>query len=157
MESVLFQKGIVMGHLIQQYAESSCGFLSHDEFRSLVRDLPIDLSPEQIRVVVGTLDADNDGYLGVEELENALHQVHKYNGVSASPWRMYIDPAQDVMCYHNLATSELVFEHRMHDAKLMEITKSNFIAETELEAINHIRRERAIVILPTGLAVCCNF
>ena len=36
-------KGIVMGHLIQQYAESSCGFLSHDEFRSLVRDLPIDL------------------------------------------------------------------------------------------------------------------
>ena len=93
-----------MGHLIQQYAESSCGFLSHDEFRSLVRDLPIDLSPEQIRVVVGTLDADNDGYLGVEELENALHQVHKYNGVSASPWRMYIDPAQDVMCYHNLAT-----------------------------------------------------
>ena len=23
-------------------------------------------------------DADNDGYLGVEELENALHQVHKY-------------------------------------------------------------------------------
>lgn len=97
MESVLFQKGIVMGHLIQQYAESSCGFLSHDEFRSLVRDLPIDLSPEQIRVVVGTLDADNDGYLGVEELENALHQVHKYNGVSASPWRMYIDPAQDVI------------------------------------------------------------
>ena len=42
-----------MGHLIQQYAESS-RFLSHDEFRSLVRDLPIDLSPEQIRVVVGT-------------------------------------------------------------------------------------------------------
>ena len=151
MESVLFQKGIVMGHLIQQYAESSCGFLSHDEFKSLVRDLPIDLSPEQIRVVIGTLDADNDGYLGVGELENALHQVHKYNGVSASPWRMYIDPAQDVMCYHNLATSELVFEHRMHDTKLMEITKSNFIAETELEAINHIRRERALVILPTGL------
>ena len=58
---------------------------------------------------------------------------------------MYVDPAQDVICYHNLATDELIFEHRMSDRKLMEVTKSNFLAETELEAINHVRRQRALV------------
>lgn len=144
MEAVLFQQGIVMEHFVRQYDGDSSGFLSHNEFKSLLRDLPISLSPEQVRVVIKSLDVDNDGYLGLEELEEALHEVHLYNGVSASPWRMYIDPAQDVMCYHNLASGELVFEHHMHDAKLMEITRSNFVAEAQLEAINHIRRERAM-------------
>lgn len=147
MEAVLFQKGIVMEHFIRQYDEDSSGFLSHDEFRSLIRDLPIDLSPEQIRLVVRTLDSDQDGYVGLKELEKALDVVHQHNGVSASAWRFYIDPAQDVVCYHNLATSELIFEHRMTNKKLLEITKSNFLAETELEAINHIRRQRALVFI----------
>tara|TARA_B100000482_G_C12607869_1_gene297814 strand:- start:400 stop:2334 length:1935 start_codon:yes stop_codon:yes gene_type:complete len=145
MEAILFQKGIVMEHFIRQYDEDSSGFLSHNEFRSLVKDLPIDLSAEQIRLVIHTLDSDHDGYVGLKELEKALDIVHAHNGVSASPWRMYVDPAQDVICYHNLATDELIFEHRMSDRKLMEVTKSNFLAETELEAINHVRRQRALV------------
>ena len=149
MEAILFQKGIVMDHFIRQYDEDSSGFLSHDEFRSLVRDLPIDLSPEQVRLVICTLDSHNDGYVGLKEIEKALDVVHTHNGVSASPWRMYIDPAQDVICYHNLATGELIFEHHMSDGKLMEITKSNFLAETELEAINHVRRQRALVLKPS--------
>ena len=146
MEAILFQKGIVMENFIKQYDEDSSGFLSHNEFRSLVRDLPIDLSPEQIRLVICTLDGDDDGYVGLKEFEKALDVVHTHNGVSASPWRMYIDPAQDVICYHNLAKDDLIFEHHMSDGKLMEVTKSNFLAETELEAINHVRRQRALVL-----------
>lgn len=146
MEAVLFQEGIVMEHLVRQYDGNSNGFLSHDEFKSLLGDLPLNLSPEQIRVVIASLDVDNDGYLGLGELDKALHEVHLFNGVSASPWRMYIDPAQDVMCYHNLASGEVVFEHHMHNNKLIEITRSNFIAEAKLEAINHLRRERALVL-----------
>ena len=145
MEAVLFQKGIVMEHFVRQYDEDCSGFLSHNEFRSLVKDLPLDLSAEQIRLVISTLDGDHDGYVGLKELEKALDVVHLHNGVSASPWRMYIDPAQDVICYHNLATDEVIFEHRMSDHKLMEITKSNLLAETELEAINYVRRQRALV------------
>ena len=61
---------------------------------------------------------------------------------------MYIDPAQDVMCYHNLVADELIYEHRMTDKKLLEITKSNFIAEAELEATKNIRQQRALVIKP---------
>lgn len=154
MEAVLFQKGIVMEHFIRQYDEDSSGFLSHNEFRALVGDLPIDLSPEQVRLVISTLDSDQDGYVGLKELEKALDVVHQFNGLSASPWRMYIDPAQDVICYHNIATDRLVFEHRMNDKILLEITKSNFLAETKLEAINHIRRQRALVFrLPSPRSI----
>ena len=110
MEAVLFQKGIVMEHFIRQYDEDSSGFLSHNEFRALVGDLPIDLSPEQVRLVISTLDSDQDGYVGLKELEKALDVVHQFNGLSASPWRMYIDPAQDVICYHNIATDRLVIK-----------------------------------------------
>ena len=148
MEAILFQKGVVMDHLIRQYDDDSSGFLSHAEFKKLITDLPISLSPEQIRLVIESLDTDQDGYVGLSELERALEAVHQHNGVSGSPWRMYIDPAQDVMCYHNLVADELIYEHRMTDKKLLEITKSNFIAEAELEATKNIRQQRALVIKP---------
>jgi len=144
MEAVLFQKGIVMAHLVQQYDEDSSGFLSHGEFQVLIKDLPISLTPEQTRLVINSLDSDQDGYVGLEELEEALKVVHQYNGVAASPWRMYIDPAQDVMCYHNLVIDFVIHEHWMTDKYLLDITKSNFVAEAELEAMKHIRKQRAL-------------
>jgi hypothetical protein len=51
-------------------------------------------------------------------------------GVAGSPWKMYVDPAQDVVCYHNMATGERVFEYDMTDKKLMDITHSNIYAES---------------------------
>ena len=135
----------MLAHLVRQYDEDSSGFLSHGEFQLLIADLPISLTPEQTRLVINSLDGDQDGYVGLKELEEALEEVHQYNGVSASPWRMYIDPAQDVMCYHNLVFDQVIYEHRMTDQNLLEIAKSNFIAEAELEAMKHIRRQRALV------------
>ena len=44
-------------------------------------------------------------------------------GVPGSPWKMYVDPAQDVICYHNFKTEEKIFEYQMTDEKLMEISR----------------------------------
>ena len=55
-----------------------------------------------------------------------------------------MDPAQDVICYHNIRTNEIVWEHKMTDTLLLEITKSNFQGEAELAGIDEMRRERAL-------------
>lgn len=143
IEAILFQKHLLLKDVIRQYDKSSRGYLSHDEFKRLVDDLPVDLSAEQVRQIIREIDSDDDGYIDLAELENALECVHRYNGLAASPWRQYIDPAQDVMCYTNLTTGESILEHRMTNRKLMEITRANFLAETELSAIKHVRQDRA--------------
>lgn len=43
-------------------------------------------------------------------------------GVDGSPWKMYVDPAEDVLCYHNFKTNEKIFDYQMTDKKLREIT-----------------------------------
>lgn len=43
-------------------------------------------------------------------------------GVPGSPWKMYIDPAEDVLCYHNFQTGEKIFDYQMKDKKLREIS-----------------------------------
>lgn len=50
-------------------------------------------------------------------------------GPKGSPWKMYIDPAEDVLCYHNFHTGEKIFDYQMKDKKLREIAiegKINF-------------------------------
>lgn len=143
IEGILFQQHLLLQDIIHQYDNNSRGYLSHEEFKRLIKDLPVDLSPEQVRQIIREIDADNDGYIDLAELENALEVVHRYNGPAASPWRQYIDPAQDVMCYTNITTDESILEHRMTNRKLMEITRANYIAEAELAAIRKVRHDRA--------------
>ncbi|KAJ8600751.1 hypothetical protein CTAYLR_003945 [Chrysophaeum taylorii] len=142
IEAILFQQGLLLQDVIRQYDKQARGYLSHDEFRRLVDDLPVDLSAEQVRQIIREIDADDDGYVDLGELEYALETVHRYNGLAASPWRQYIDPAQDVMCYTNLTTGESILEHRMTNRKLAEITRANYLAETELAAIKQARQDR---------------
>lgn len=54
------------------------------------------------------MDKDHDGAIGCEEIEAALRMATNKLGVPGSPWKMYVDPAQSVMCYHNVQTDEKV-------------------------------------------------
>lgn len=58
-----------------------------------------------------------DGFLEMKELENAMKNVDQM-GVPGSKWKFYVDPAQDVICYHNFHADEKVFEYQMKDDKL---------------------------------------
>jgi hypothetical protein len=46
-----------------------------------------------------------------------------------SSWKLYIDPPQDVICYHNFSTNEKILEYAMTDEKLREINIANYYAE----------------------------
>ena len=50
-------------------------------------------------------------------------------GVPGSPWKMYIDPAEDVLCYHNFKTGEKIFDYQMKDKKLREISIAGIIQQ----------------------------
>ena len=39
-------------------------------------------------------------------------------GVPGSKWKLYVDPAVDVICYHNFHTGEKILEYNMKDEKL---------------------------------------
>ncbi len=56
-------------------------------------------------------------------------------GVLGSDWKLYIDPAQDVICYHNFLTNEKVLEYKMTDEKLKEIMLSNYYGEARYESV----------------------
>lgn len=54
------------------------------------------------------VDASGDGFVTLEELTTAQKQALAALGEPASPWKCYVDPAQSVMCYHNILTDEKV-------------------------------------------------
>jgi hypothetical protein len=57
------------------------------------------------------VDASGDGFVTLEELTTAQKQALAALGEPASPWKCYVDPAQSVMCYHNILTDEKVRRH----------------------------------------------
>lgn len=54
------------------------------------------------------MDVSGDGFVDLSELEAAQQEALKALGEPASPWKQYVDPAQSVMCYHNILTDEKV-------------------------------------------------
>lgn len=115
------------------------------------------------------MDSDNDGFLTIGELEEAMKDT-KYLGtisitmlygvtstlnysflnigVVGCDWKFYVDPAQDIFCYHNIHKGikvlhfrcfgelsfitgiDQVFEYQITDELLKEINEANYIAES---------------------------
>ena len=88
------------------------------------------------------MDTDGDGFIELDELKESMKDTQKM-GVPGSPWKMYVDPKQDVICYHNFKTDEKIFEYQMTDEKLMEISRSNYFGEAwhEADAVARIKKE----------------
>jgi len=88
------------------------------------------------------VDEDGDGFIELDELKESMKDTQKM-GVPGSPWKMYVDPAQDVICYHNFTTEEKIFEYQMTDEKLMEISRSNYFGEAwhEADAVARAKKE----------------
>eukprot|EP00622_Pseudochattonella_farcimen_P004828 FR740324.1.p1 GENE.FR740324.1~~FR740324.1.p1 ORF type:complete len:273 (+),score=51.08 FR740324.1:74-820(+) len=135
IEAMLFKDGKVLKEVVKTFDDDGNGFLSHEEFKEVVSSLEgISLSAEQFRDVLRTVDADNDGMVSLAELEKRIEIVSKYCSTPGSPWKLYVDPAQDVTCIHNIWTGEKIFDFRITDKKIKEIVKENFIWEAEFTA-----------------------
>lgn len=65
-------------------------------------------SGQQIRDIITKVDKNNDNDISIDELESFMHAAIEKLGVPGSPWKMYVDPAQSVMAYHNIITDEKV-------------------------------------------------
>lgn len=121
---------IKIADLIPRFDVKGKGYLTYTEFASLVRSLKTSLNEAQINAVIRAIDADRDGYITIDEIYEAMKEIDKM-GVPGSPWRLYIDPAEDVICYHNFVTNEKILEYKMTDKALRTITIANMYGEAE--------------------------
>jgi hypothetical protein len=57
-------------------------------------------------------------------------------------WKFYVDPAQDVFCYHNIHKGIKIFEYQVTEELLIEINIANYIAESIEEAKGAAREQQ---------------
>jgi len=133
LDAKLRSDGLDMAKVIFKFDKQKRGFLTYDEFKAMIKALGVKLNPAQINSVIKSVDADGDGCIDLKELEESMKDIDKM-GVVGSPWKMYVDAAQDVICYHNFDTGEKYFEYQMKDETLKVINVSNMYGEAETEA-----------------------
>jgi hypothetical protein len=118
-----------------------------------------------VRQVVRGIAPGDSGYVGLDDLKASMEL--KYNGVrgrlclrrlpvsvltriQGSPWKLYVDPAQDVICYHNFTTGQQVMhrvyagcikmcgaqvlEHNMTDDVLVRIARDDYVGSKVYQA-----------------------
>jgi hypothetical protein len=128
-----------MSDIIPKFDVEKKGYLTYEEFISLVQSTGTKLTRSQIYGCIRGIDLDNDGTIDLKELEEAMKET-SIMGVQGSPWKMYVDPAEDVLCYQNFSTGERIYDYQMKDAKLLEITIADMYGEADGQAIENVRR-----------------
>jgi hypothetical protein len=49
-------------------------------------------------------------YINWTELRRVFADVEQHNGAKGSPWKLYVDPVEHFLCFHNVQTGERVRE-----------------------------------------------
>ncbi len=133
LDAKLRNDDLTMEKVLFKWDKEKRGYLTYDEFKQMIKALGVKLNPSQLSHVIRAVDADGDGCIELPELLDSMKDIEMM-GVVGSPWKMYVDAAQDVIVYHNFDTSEKIFEYHMEDEKLMEITRSNIYGAADTEA-----------------------
>lgn len=144
LERKMVNDGVTLENIVAKFGGVEKGYLTYDEFRSMVNLLRIGLTPYQITACIKAVDADGDGCLEIQELKDSMCDTDKM-GVVGSDWKLYVDPAQDVICYHNFATNEKILEYKMTDEKLMEIHHCNYYGEAQYQALEESKSKSVYV------------
>jgi hypothetical protein len=141
--------------IIPAYDNGSKGYLTYGEFGNLIRSIGANLNESQISSVIRGVDLDKDGYIDFSEINSAMKDINQM-GVPGSPWKLYIDPSEDVICYHNFLTNEKYHEYQINDKVFKSIVIANLYGETEYKTrheINQLRKEEWSVVLANYMAV----
>lgn len=133
LDAKLQEYQLKMKDIISKFDVDSRGYLFYPEFAKMIKSLGVKLNPVQLNDVIKGVDTDGDGFIEVDELTESMKDTILM-GVRGSDWKMYVDPAQNVICYHNFKSNEKVFEYQMTDEKLMEISQADAYGEAWFEA-----------------------
>ena len=133
LDAKVRKENLNMEGVIYKFDVDKKGYLSYDEFKNLVKALGVKLNPSQMAQVIKSVDADGDGCLELDELLTSMKDIERM-GVVGSPWKMYIDGAQDVIVYHNFDTDQKVYEYQMTDEILKQVNLSNYFGEADEQA-----------------------
>lgn len=133
IENKLTEENATFAQILPNFDEEQKGYLTHDQFRKMIRAMGVKLTDVQVTEVINGVDADGDGFIEISELEEAMKET-KYLGVVGCDWKFYVDPAQDIFCYHNIRKGIKIFEYQITEILLKEITEANYIAECVTEA-----------------------
>jgi hypothetical protein len=150
MEARLKKEDKTLRQIMPLFDSGKKGYLSYEEFKRMIKSLGVQLSPIQVNAVIHGVDKDGDGFIELEEMELAMRDT-ELMGTPGSVWRLYVDPATDVICYHNFETDQKIFEHFMTDEILEEVNVANYYGEAlqsskrrsvEMREEDWIRREK---------------
>jgi len=133
LDAKLRNDNLTMEKVLYKWDKDKRGYLTYEEFKEMIKALGVKLNPSQLSHVIRAVDADGDGCIELKELLDSMADIDKM-GVKGSPWKMYVDAAQDVIVYHNFTTDNKVFEYNMTDEILMDVTTSNLYGMADEEA-----------------------
>jgi hypothetical protein len=139
LDAKLTAEKLDLKELIPTFDEGKKGYLTYKEFGNLVRYVGVNLNESQITAVIRGIDQDRDGYISFEELEMAGEEILQM-GIPGSPWKLYIDPSEDVICYHNFLTNEKILEYEMKDQVLRQIGISNLYGEADYKVKQQLKQ-----------------
>lgn len=129
--------------LLPDFDRGQKGYLTYGEFGNLIRSVGAQLNESQVSSVIRGVDTDKDGYVDFKEIEQSFQEINQM-GVPGSPWKMYVDPAEDVIVYHNFLTGEKYFEYQMNDKIFKTIVIANLYGDAEYRTklqLMEIRKE----------------
>jgi hypothetical protein len=121
-------QNLSLSMLFYGFDDASKGYLTHDEFRRMVDELEIKVTDTLVTDVIEAVDPKNENIISVPAVERSMEDL-KYLGIDGSVWKFYVDPAQNVFCYHNMREDVKYFDYQMKDDVFAEINRANFIAE----------------------------
>lgn len=141
IDAKLMQEKLELKELIPQFDIEHKGYLTYKEFAALIRSTGVVLNESQISSVIRGIDADRDGYIAFEEVEHAGKEI-QFMGVPGSPWKLYVDPIEDVITYHNFLTNEKIYEYEMQDMILKKIVIANLYGEADYKIKSELREQK---------------
>ena len=99
----LEEQGATLSDVVFTCDKDGKGYLTYDEFTIFITSFGIPLTDIQIKQVIEGVDKDKGGNIELKELEESIKEIDVL-GQPNCPWKFYVDPATDVLCYRNFQT-----------------------------------------------------
>lgn len=143
IEAKIRYEGYSLEKLIADYDHLKKGFLTFAELTKYVRSINTCLNEAQITSAIRSTDRSKDKEVSLHELKDGIDRIQGHMGVVGSPWKIYIDPTEDVICYHNFETNEKVLEYTMTDKLLRRIVIDDLYGMAQEQALKDMVVQKA--------------